>query len=162
MIVNKEALAVAIKLSKKAETLYEAKIYQSIILPDRYNLSLEETAAFISKSRSTVIRYRRIFKQGYLKRNDFKHKKGGRYRSNLTIEQEKEFISSFIAAAQNGSMVNIKKIHMEYEEVFGIKVAESTVYRLMKRHGWRKIMPRPYHPNKDKEKSIAFKGNLKK
>jgi hypothetical protein len=28
-------------------------------------------------------------------------------------------------------------------------VARSTVYRLLERHGWRKVVPRPRHPKTD-------------
>ena len=33
------------------------------------------------------------------------------------------------------------------------------VYRLLKRQGWRKLVPRPFHVDADKEKQEAFKKN---
>jgi hypothetical protein len=31
-------------------------------------------------------------------------------------------------------------------EGYGHKTSNSTVYNLLARHGWRKLMPRPFHP----------------
>jgi hypothetical protein len=36
-------------------------------------------------------------------------------------------------------------------------VARSTVYRLLDRHGWRKVTPRPRHPKADPAAQAAFK-----
>jgi len=38
-----------------------------------------------------------------------------------------------------------------------VKVAASTVYRLLERAGWRKVAPRPSHPRKDPAAEEAFK-----
>jgi hypothetical protein len=34
----------------------------------------------------------------------------------------------------------------------------ETIYRLLARHGWRKVMPRPQHPGRDPAAQAAFKG----
>ena len=44
--------------------------------------------------------------------------------------------------------------HLGYE---GKAVARSTVYRLLERHGWRKVVPRPRHPKADVAAQAAFK-----
>jgi transposase len=36
-------------------------------------------------------------------------------------------------------------------------LARSTIYRLLERHGWRKVMPRPRHPKADVAAQAAFK-----
>ena len=36
------------------------------------------------------------------------------------------------------------------------------VYRLLKRQGWRELVPRPFHVDADKEKQVAFKKNFLK
>jgi hypothetical protein len=35
--------------------------------------------------------------------------------------------------------------------------SNSTVYDLLARHGWRKLMPRPFHPKRDVAAQDAFK-----
>jgi hypothetical protein len=51
----------------------------------------------------------------------------------------------------------IAKIKHEYESRIGRKVPKSTISRLLKRHGWRKILPRPYHPQKKEKAQNEFK-----
>jgi hypothetical protein len=36
-------------------------------------------------------------------------------------------------------------------------LAASTVYRMLDRHGWRKLVPRPRHPKADVAAQAAFK-----
>ncbi|MCE5241943.1 MAG: winged helix-turn-helix domain-containing protein [Desulfobacteraceae bacterium] len=43
----------------------------------------------------------------------------------------------------------------------GRKVAKTTIYRMLDRHGWRKIMPRPHHPKSDPKAQEGFKKTRK-
>jgi transposase len=72
--------------------------------------------------------------------------RGGRRRSYLTIAEEKEMLSQIEEQAVKGGVVEVTKIHKMFEEKVGIRIAKYTAYRLLHRHGWRKITPRPYHP----------------
>lgn len=84
-------------------------------------------------------------------------KKGGRYRSYLSLEEEAEILSEIEKKAVNGGIVEISKVHKLFEEKAGRKVALYTAYRLLHRHGWRKIAPRPYHPNQKTDSVETFK-----
>ena len=44
-----------------------------------------------------------------------------------------------------------------FEKKVGHPVARFTIYRLLERHDWRKIAPRPRHPKADSEDQDAFK-----
>jgi len=44
-----------------------------------------------------------------------------------------------------------------YAQRIGHEVNDSTMYRLLHRHGWRKVMPRPRHPKSDLETQERFK-----
>ena len=55
----------------------------------------------------------------------------------------------------------VNEVKAAYEEIIGHSVPKSTVYRVLARHGWRKIAPRPRHPKFDPEKLEAFKKTLK-
>ena len=44
-----------------------------------------------------------------------------------------------------------------YETAIGHETSNSTVYNLLARHGWRKLMPRPFHPKRDIVAQNAFK-----
>jgi len=41
----------------------------------------------------------------------------------------------------------------------GHDTSNSTVYNLLARHGWRKLMPRPFHPKRDIAAQNSFKKN---
>jgi transposase len=49
------------------------------------------------------------------------------------------------------------EIQRAFEARVGHEVAESTIYRLLHRHGWRKLMPRPTHPKASREAQEQFK-----
>ena len=82
---------------------------------------------------------------------------GGRNRENMSIEEEAELINNFKEEAGKGNIVEISKIKEAYDEKLGKRAAESTVYRMLNRHGWRKIAPRPNHPKNDKNAMENFK-----
>jgi transposase len=43
----------------------------------------------------------------------------------------------------------------------GQQVHKSTISRLLKRHGWRKPVPRPVHPKANPEAQAQFKKTLR-
>jgi transposase len=82
---------------------------------------------------------------------------GGRKRENMTIAEEKSLLARFAKAAGAGEMLNIHDLKLAYEQAIGHKTSNSTVYDLLGRHGWRKLMPRPFHPRRDIAAQDAFK-----
>ena len=83
--------------------------------------------------------------------------RGGRHHQHLTQEQEAELLVPFVERARAGGMLSVAEIQQAYQERTGKAVARSTVYRLLERHGWRKIVPRPRHPKADVAAQPAFK-----
>lgn len=83
--------------------------------------------------------------------------RGGRRHQYLSVEREQELLAPFVERAQAGGMLTVTEIQQAYEECTGVKVAPSTVYRLLDRHGWRKVVPRPRHPKADVTAQAAFK-----
>jgi transposase len=84
-------------------------------------------------------------------------KRGGRNHANLTLEEEKEFLASFEESAKKGGMLVAGEIKKALKERLGHEVHKTTVYRMLHRNGWRKIMPRSSHPKRDKEAGEVFK-----
>lgn len=85
--------------------------------------------------------------------------KGGRRRQYLTLEEEKEFLAPFFTQAQTGEIATVAQIWQAFEKRVGHEVDDSTIYRLLNRHGWRKRMPRPRHPKADPQVQEQFKKN---
>jgi transposase len=82
---------------------------------------------------------------------------GGRKRENMTLEDEKALLARFAKAAGAGEMLNIHDLKAAYEKAIGHETSKSTIYNLLARHGWRKLMPRPFHPRRDMAAQNAFK-----
>jgi transposase len=83
--------------------------------------------------------------------------KGGRKRAYLTLDQEKQFLEPFLERAKTGEIATCAEIHAAYEARVDARVDESTIYRLLARHRWRKVIPRPKHPKTDRQKQEEFK-----
>lgn len=88
--------------------------------------------------------------------------KGGRRRHYLTWEQEQHFLQPFFMRAQTGEIATVVEIHQAFEACVAHPVDESTIYRLLERHGWRKLMPRPRHPQANEEAQEQFKKTLQR
>jgi hypothetical protein len=60
-------------------------------------------------------------------------------------------------AAGAGMLLNIAELKIAYEEEIGHPTSNSTVYDLLARHEWRKLMPRPFHPQRNIAAQNAYK-----
>ena len=108
-------------------------------------------------SLSTVNRAHMAYDHGGLKALKLKPS-GGRKRENMTLAEEKALLARSAKAAGAGEMLNICDLKAAYEKAIGHETSNSTVYNLLARHGWRKLMPRPFHP----KRNIAAHKFLKK
>jgi transposase len=86
--------------------------------------------------------------------------RGGRRHQHLSVDEEKALLAPFAERAKAGGMLNVTEIQPAYEQRTGKQVAPSTVYRLLDRHGWRKVVPRPRHPKANDAARAAFKKTL--
>src|ERR1035437_1951297 len=66
---------------------------------------------------------------------------------SMTPEEEKEFLEPFRQQALAGEILEVSEIINAYANKLNKKVSKSTVYDLLHRHDWRKVMPRSEHPN---------------
>jgi hypothetical protein len=66
-------------------------------------------------------------------------------------------LEKFAKAAGAGELLNIQDLKAAYEKAIGHLTSNSTIYNLLARHGWRKLMPRPFHPKRDIEAQNDFK-----
>ncbi len=71
--------------------------------------------------------------------------KGGRHHDYLTVEQEQALLQPFFARAQQGEIATVQQIQQAVEAQVKHAVHISSIYRLLHRHGWRKLVPRPRH-----------------
>jgi transposase len=87
--------------------------------------------------------------------------KGGRRHQYLKWEEEQAFLAPFFSRAEKGEIATAEEIKRAFEASIGHEVDESTIYRLLGRHRWRKPVPRPVHPQADPEAQEQFKKTLR-
>src|SRR5262245_50818153 len=77
--------------------------------------------------------------------------KGQRQRAYRSVEEEHTFLAPFLADSQAGHIAIARTITPALEASLGPPVATSTVSRLLHRHQWRKVVPRPKTPRSSPE-----------
>ena len=77
-------------------------------------------------------------------------------RRNLTFEQEKEFLRPYEEKALKGELINVNEIKEAYVKLVGHSIGSGQIYYVLKRHGFRKVMPRSRHPKKADDKEIEI------
>jgi len=148
-------------LLKESQTKSEFQRVQCLWLREALELSSKEIALAIGWDASSV----RRLQSKYLKEGEaalIVSARGGRHRENLSLEEEKELLGPFFEKSKAGAILIVKEIKLAYEGKVGGKVPKSTIYRMLARHGWRKVSPRPHHPQADPLKQEEFKKKLQK
>jgi transposase len=82
---------------------------------------------------------------------------GGRRHQYMSVEQERAFLQPFFARAETGEIAPAEQIQQAFEAEVKQLVHISTIYRLLDRHGWRKLVPRPRHPKANEHEQAIFK-----
>lgn len=85
-----------------------------------------------------------------------KAKKQTSHNRNMTAEQEAEFLKPYREKAIAGEILEISNIIKDYEKLLGREVAKTTVYDMLHRNNWRKVMPRSEHPKKANDEEIEI------
>ena len=83
-------------------------------------------------------------------------------RRNMSFEEEAGILAQYREEAEKGQLVSINELKRVYEEAVGHQIGKGQIYRVLKRHEWRKVMPRSQHPNKASEEEIASSKKLTK
>ena len=84
-------------------------------------------------------------------------KSGGRKAAYMSKEEEAVFLEQFIERGDIGGILEVSPIHRAHSKLLGKEIPLSTTYRLLHRHGWRKIEPRPRHPKSNNDAQADFK-----
>jgi transposase len=130
-----------------------------MVLLRENGMTQPQIAEVMGVSLSTVNRAHMAYDHGGLRVLE-PRPSGGRIRENMTLAEEKALLGRFSKAAGAGEMLNIHDLKAAYEKAIGHPTSNSTVYNLLDRHNWRKLMPRPFHPDRDVEAQIDFKKRL--
>jgi len=145
-------------LLKEAKTRGQFQRVQCVWLRATRGLSSEEVAHAIGWHPASVRRVQaRYLREGSAALMGVG--RGGRRRENLTLDEERALLGEFLGIAQRGGILEVSEVKAAYERAVGHSVPKSTVYRILKRHGWRKVAPRPRHPKGNPVHQEEFKKN---
>jgi len=140
--------------AEKAKTSDDLRAAQAVLIPGLLDIPDRITGKIIGRSRVTVVQLRKKFSTVKQAQN---RNWGGRRSGYMTIAQERQFLSEFLDQAAHGGILVVSKIQQAFEAKVGRKVAQTTIYRMLDRHDWRTIIPRPRHPNSSAEAQEGFK-----
>lgn len=155
--VSSEVLQSAMEAARKAKAADDLRAAQAVIVPALLGLSDRTTGKLLGRSRGSVVRMRNQFSQLHSRKEPSGRNWGGRRYGYMSMDQERQFLSGFFDRASQGGAINAGEIKRAFEALVGQKVAKTTIYRMLDRHGWRKIMPRPHHPKSDAKAQKGFK-----
>ena len=153
-------LAWAREQVSKARGADDLRQAQAILLPLELGLSLEQTALAIGRSVSLTCKLRNRKRRE--RANEIpvrKTKRELRNRATATLAQEAALLDRVLAEAGGGGVVVIPSLKPAFEKALGREIASSTLYRMLARHGWRKLAPDTAHPKGDPERREEFKKN---
>ena len=120
--------------------------------------TLEEISRVTGFHRSHISNLiRQYFEEGLASVSE-KHYSGNR--RNMSMDEEKAFLEPYRECAQQGQMLDVREIAAAYERKVGHRTGKGQIYRVLQRHGWRKVMPRSRHPKKATEEVIEASKKL--
>jgi transposase len=122
-----------------AKTVEALRAAQALLLPLEFGLSLEQTAVVIGLSKSRTGKLRTRFQRIEAGAEQAKTKKGLRNHARMSLDEEVQFLAPFVTQAQATGILPIHELKAELERRVGRSVSTSTVYQLLRRHGWSKL-----------------------
>ena len=156
--IDEELVQKARSVVAQTTDLQELREAQSILLPSLHGTTLEETASLLGVSRASVHRLQTRFRQKSQGTYVCKPH-GGRRRVHMSWEEEQAFLAPWAERAKEGGVLVVSVMRADLSQRLGRPVAASVLYRLLARHGWRKVAPDTRHPKADPALQEDWKKN---
>lgn len=149
------------ELLHQAKTLAEGRRIQAVLMRAAH----DSTPMQIAEATGFTINTVRALHSQFLRMGEAvlvgRPGRGGARHRHLSPKEEQALLAKFFDKAKQGGVLEVSAIHEAYEKAIGKPASKSTVYRLLARHGWRKIAPRASHPKRDEALADPFKKALK-
>jgi transposase len=129
----------------------------AVLIPARTRISQVQTAAILGIGVATVKRYQKALCERARGTDAPEPTRGGRHNETIPLEAEKAFLEHWAERAGRGEVVVVKQLREDLQRRVGARIPLYTLYRILDRHGWRKLVPDTKHPNGDPEAREAFK-----
>ena len=150
------------KAVEQAVSVQELRAAQAVLLPAQTGATLTQTATLLGVGRATAGRLQVRFRQSTPAAGRSSRGWGGRRNALLTPEQEALFLQPWLKQAAAGGMLVVSPLRAALAQQLGQPVKPSVIYRLLARHGWRKVAPDTRHPKNDPVAQADWKKNSRK
>lgn len=143
-------------LMKKSVSIWEHRRLQCVLLR-RYQMTAPHAAKIVGLHSDSV---KHIWAQWQRKGTDsLLGERRGRVRAaaRWTRDEERVFLQPFFSRAERGKLTTVREVHKAQCTRVGKKLNPTVTYRLMDRHGWRKVVPRSRHPKANLQAQETFK-----
>ena len=160
--IDPKVIEEAQKMASSATTLESLRMAQAVLLPAILNATLEQTASVLGVGRATVHRLQRRLRFLDSAPSQPRTSHGGRRHTLMSLEEERAFLAPWEQASLDGSMLVVSPLRAALSQALGRPVAASVVYRMLERHGWRKVAPDTRHPKSNAAVQEEWKKNCPK
>lgn len=154
-VISDEALRAKMKSSASAA---DFRRWQVLLLVNSYDVDADYISDITGYSKANIYAIVQQFNKGEKAEISAKPR-GGRMRSFMSIEEEKELLCGLEQKALKGQIVSYLDIKKIVEQQIGKAVSDDFIWDLFKRNGWTKHSPRPHHPKRNVEEQNDFKKN---
>jgi transposase len=148
---------------KTAITADELRQAQAIVMPLDFGMSIEQTAQVIGRSPSLTCKLRN--KNRRLKNGEIapkKSKKELRNRAVIDLKNEAAILDRALINSTSDGIVVMPSLKLSIEKELGKTVHISTIYKMLNRHGWRKLAPDTQHPKGNPKERDEWKKTRQK
>ena len=160
--IDLELVTQAQIVATQASDVESLRCAQAVLLPALLGATLEQIALALGVGRASVPRLQARFRQRCAEPDAVRPSWGGRRRASLTPEEERSFLAPWEDASNGGGILVASPVRAALAQRLGRPVAASVVYRMLDRHGWRKVAPDTRHPKSDPSVQEEWKKNSPK
>lgn len=156
--ISKAEYEEILALEKKTRDKNLSKRLQVLML--RYEgLKVKEIAARLNLHPASIPKLCARYRRSGLE--EFARNKYTSHNRNLSHEQEAAVLAEMEKKAGKGRMLTVHDIKGALDQAVGRETEPSYVYKVLKRHGWRKVMPRSKHPKAADSEAVEASKKLK-
>jgi transposase len=159
--IDVNRVAQARRTVKATRNLEDFKSALAVLLPAKAGLTLKATARLLGVGTSSINRMQARIQLGRTSSSE-RRNWGGRRQALLTPQEESKFLQPWAEQARQAGLLVLSPIRAALALRVGRPVKASVVWRLLARHGWRKVAPDTKHPKNDPKVMNAWKKNSPK
>jgi len=155
-----EHIDAAKELLRTAKTAEELRLAQAVLLPLTQGFSMQQTAAVIGRSVGATCSMRTRFMAVHAgRRAAARSKRELRNHASASLQEEARVLDKVFSGAAEGQVLVVPQLKPLIDQHLGKTLSLSSIYRMLARHGWRKLAPDTAHPQGDAQARDDWKKN---